>query len=62
LERIVKEIARIEKDLEKSHAKLSNPQFVEKAPAEVVERERQFTASLEQKREKLLARRAMLGG
>lgn len=62
LERIAREIANIEKDLERSRTKLENPQFAEKAPAEIVERERQFAASLEEKREKLVARRAMLGG
>ncbi len=60
LERIAKEIGGIERDLERARAKLSNPQFIERAPAEIVEKERAFAASLEEKRAKLEARRALL--
>jgi valyl-tRNA synthetase len=60
LERIEKEIAGLERDLERSRTKLSNPQFMERAPAEIVEKERAFAASLEEKRAKLEARRALL--
>jgi len=60
LERIAKELASVERDLEKSQAKLSNPQFVERAPAVVVEKEQRFAASLAEKRAKLEARRKML--
>ncbi|BCX82509.1 valyl-tRNA synthetase [Methylomarinovum caldicuralii] len=47
LQRLAKEIARIEKELPRVAGKLKNPKFVEKAPAEVVEKERQKLAELE---------------
>lgn len=53
--RLDKEIARLEAELEKAQKKLSNPNFVERAPASVVEQERdraaKFTATLEQVRQ-----------
>ncbi len=61
-ERIAKETAKVDEDLEKSRSKLANPQFTEKAPPAIVEKERQFAASLEEKRARLEARRKMLGG
>ena len=39
--RMEKEIEHIQRDLERSDKKLANPSFVERAPAEVVEKERQ---------------------
>lgn len=61
LERIAKELAAIARDLEKSQARLENPDFTGKAPAAVVEKERQNAAALEEKRASLEARRALLG-
>jgi valyl-tRNA synthetase len=60
LERLTKEIASIEKDLAASDGRLSNPQYVERAPAPVVEKERASNAALKEKKEKLEARRAIL--
>ena len=43
-ERLTKEIARLTQDLERVEAKLANASFVERAPAEVVEKERRRAA------------------
>lgn len=40
-ERLTKEIARIEAEIAKAETKLSNPSFVERAPANVVEQEKE---------------------
>ncbi|CAK0744745.1 valine--tRNA ligase [Gammaproteobacteria bacterium] len=41
LKRLDKEMDRLRKDLERTHTKLTNPNFVDRAPAEVVEKERE---------------------
>ncbi|MDD3609827.1 MAG: hypothetical protein PHI49_08745, partial [Halothiobacillaceae bacterium] len=55
LARLAKEIAKIEKELDKCRAKLGNPAFADKAPPAVVEqergRERDFATQLAQLRE-----------
>ncbi len=47
LKRLAKEIARIEADVERTRAKLTNPSFVDKAPAAVVQKERDKIAEQE---------------
>jgi len=61
------ELGRIDKELQKAEGellgverKLQNPSFVEKAPPEVVEKDRARLAELRDKQAKLLAHRAML--
>ena len=63
---VEKEMLRLDKEQEKTQAelvkleqRLSNPQFVERAKPEVVEREREQAAELRDRLEKLEARRAM---
>ncbi len=55
LARIAKELAKIDKDLEQINRKLGNPAFVDKAPAEIVEKERAKAAELTDARQKLTA-------
>ncbi len=62
LARIAKEIERIEADLGGIDRKLANPSFVQKAPPEVVEKDRARGDELREKRGKLEAHRAMLSG
>nr|VFJ51944.1 MAG: valyl-tRNA synthetase [Candidatus Kentron sp. DK] len=59
--RLGKEIARMAQELARSQSKLTNPNFVGKAPAEVVEKERTRVAELEGAMAKLEAQRARLG-
>jgi valyl-tRNA synthetase len=62
LARIAKEIEKIEVDLGAIARKLENPSFVQKAPPEVVEKDRARADDLREKRGKLEAHRAMLSG
>ena len=52
-ERLNKEIARIEAEIAKAQAKLSNASFVERAPASVVEQEKERLAAFNAKRDSL---------
>jgi valyl-tRNA synthetase len=60
--RVDKEVARVEQDLAGIERKLQNPSFVQKAPPEVVEKDRARAEELREKRGKLMAHRAMLSG
>jgi valyl-tRNA synthetase len=62
LARISKEISKVDADLAGIEKKLENPNFVAKAPPEVVEKDRARVTELREKRGKLLAHRQMLGG
>ena len=53
--RLAKEIGKVEKDLATLGAKLANPGFASRAPAELVESEKARHADLEDKRAKMLA-------
>jgi valyl-tRNA synthetase len=44
--RLEKEIGKIEKDLPRIEGKLNNPAFVDKAPEDVIEKEREKLANL----------------
>jgi valyl-tRNA synthetase len=58
--RIEKEISKIARDRESAEKRLSNPSFVDRAPADVVAKEREKIAELAEKLEKLEASRARL--
>jgi len=60
LARIAKELAKVESDLAVAEKKLANASFVERAPAEVVDKERVRAAELLEKRRRLGAHRDML--
>jgi len=49
-ERLIKEIGKIEKEIEQFAKKLENPSFVDRAPADVVAREREKLAEAEAKK------------
>ena len=53
IEKLNKEIEKVKKELERTTNKLSNPQFVEKAPAAVLEKEKSIEAELLSKLQKL---------
>jgi valyl-tRNA synthetase len=60
LARLGKEIERLRKDLERSEAKLASPTFVERAPADVVEKERTRVAELQAALAKLAEQRGRI--
>ncbi len=60
--RIDKELARIDADLDGIEKKLSNPNFVARAPAEVVEKDRARAGELRSTRQKLINHRAVMTG
>ena len=53
IDRLDKQLARIDKDLETCRRKLANPRFVDNAPAEIVQKERDRIADFGQQREQL---------
>ena len=59
--RIGKEISKLEGEIAKADAKLSNPAFVDKAPAAVVEQEKKRQVEFQEKLAKLSAQLAKLG-
>ncbi len=60
--RIDKELARVDADLDGIEKKLSNPNFVARAPAEVVEKDRARGDELRTTRQKLINHRAVMQG
>jgi valyl-tRNA synthetase len=60
-QRLEKEIRRLEETIAMLEAKLARPEFVERAPAEVVERERGRLRTEQQLRDKLQASLGWLG-
>jgi valyl-tRNA synthetase len=60
--RIDKELAKVDADLEGIEKKLSNPNFLARAPAEVVEKDRARAGELQTTRQKLINHRAVMQG
>jgi valyl-tRNA synthetase len=58
--RIAKELSKVEADLQGIERKLANPSFVERAPREVVEKDRARADELRERRRRLQAHRDML--
>jgi valyl-tRNA synthetase len=61
-ERLQRDLGKVEKELTGVEAKLARQDFVDKAPAEVVEKERQRAAALQERRATLERHLAQLGG
>jgi valyl-tRNA synthetase len=59
--RMAAEIERLEKGIQGQRGKLGNEQFVSRAPAEVVQREREKLASWDEQRRRLVEKRRRLG-
>ena len=53
IQRLKNDLSKIDKDIEKGMAKLANPQFVERAPEEVIQKEKVSLADNEAKRERI---------
>jgi valyl-tRNA synthetase len=51
--RLDKEIDKLKKDLQRVEGKLNNPKFVDKAPAEVVQKEKDKMADMQSALDKL---------
>ena len=60
--RLRKEIAELDKELARVNGRLSNEQFLSRAPAEVVEKERGIQRDLTEKRTALVQRLSVFGG
>ncbi|HIT03373.1 MAG TPA: valine--tRNA ligase, partial [Candidatus Caccocola faecipullorum] len=60
MQRLRNDLAKLEKDIEKSKAKLANEKFVERAPAEVIEKEKNTLADNETKAARMKANLASL--
>ncbi len=60
MQRLRNDLAKLEKEIEKNRAKLANEKFVERAPAEVIEKERSTLADNEAKTARIKANLASL--
>jgi valyl-tRNA synthetase len=59
--RLAKELERVDGQLRSTHARLESEQFIARAPADIVEREREKAESLRDQRERLHAKLSSLG-
>ncbi len=62
LQRLEKQLSKLEKEINKTQAKLSNPSFLERAPREIVEKEREKLIQHREKQEKLLSLKTKVEG
>ena len=60
LSRLIKEIAKLDKDISLAQGKLNNPKFTDKAPAEIIAKEQEKCAQANQAKEKLLQNKARI--
>jgi len=57
LTRLVKEVAKLDKDISLAEGKLNNPKFTDKAPADIISKEQEKLAQARQAKDKLLQHR-----
>ncbi len=62
ISRLEKEVGNMDKELERLKGKLNNQDFLAKAPAHVVEKERAKAAEYQEKKQAVLDRLAMIKG
>ncbi|KTC66176.1 valyl-tRNA synthetase (plasmid) [Legionella adelaidensis] len=62
LQRLAKEISKLEKDISLAETKLGNPAFTDKAPAEIIAKEQEKLAQAKAAKEKLLKNKEMVEG
>ncbi|TAL66530.1 MAG: valine--tRNA ligase [Legionella sp.] len=62
LGRLVKEVAKLDKDISLAEGKLNNPKFTDKAPADIIAKEQEKLAQAQQAKEKLLQHRERIEG
>jgi valyl-tRNA synthetase len=60
--RLEKEIAKVDSDIKRVDAKLGNPEFVRKAPEEIIDGEKEKRAEAESRRAKILEALSRLKG
>ncbi len=60
--RLTNELVEVDRELSRSQGKLSNEQFISRAPAQIVDKERRIVAELSDKKERLEQRLGMLRG
>ncbi|MGC1183064.1 valine--tRNA ligase [Legionella sp.] len=60
LARLIKELAKLEKDISLAEGKLNNPQFADKAPAEIIAKEKEKLAQAHLAKEKLIQHKARI--
>lgn len=60
LNRLAKELAKLDKDIAVSEGKLNNPKFADKAPKDIIEKEQARLDQANQAKEKLLHHKAMI--
>ena len=61
-ERLERDLTKVEKELKGVESKLARPDFVERAPAEIVDKERQRAGDLRDRKTVLEKHLATLGG
>jgi len=62
LQRLGREIEKLHKELEKLNVKLENPKFIARAPADVVEKDKQRVAEMSASLQQLEAQQVKIQG
>ena len=62
LARLTKEIAKLDKDISLADGKLNNPQFTDRAPADIIAKEQEKLSAALQAKEKLMQHKEQIEG